>query len=456
MKNVVVYLSLLLMNAYLGLTAQDLNRIEIRPGPEDGIDAEIRTDMNYPIWFEDDFISNSWTVSGNHFDQRSLIKFDLSSIPRKAEIVSATLSLFCNTNSGHHQLHSGDNATYLKRITSSWDQYTVKWNNQPSTTDEGVVMLPPSEYQIQDYPEIDITDHIKFFHENPDLNFGLMFGLVNEYPYRALVFSSSNHIDPLKRPLLIVEYKECVAPDTSFNYQLNPDNQSFYFTSSNQEGVKYWWSFGDGFYSDLPNPEYIYPVQGNYNVCLTASNNCDTLTRCKNINSCDFSQPLIQAEIDELVVSFSLQTAELEIYDYLWDFGDGFLSVLNEPEHVFNEPGNYTVCVRLNTNCGEKNQCMEVELKLLSDLLFESENNVNIFPNPAYGVVKISANIPGLKIESIELFDDKGTCVHKVSERNDFSFFSEALYDFGHLAKGVYTFRIKTQNGFITKKLILI
>ena len=283
-----------------------------------------------------------------------------------------------------------------------------------------------------------------------------MFGLVNEYPYRALVFSSSNHIDQLKRPLLIVEYKECVVPDTSFNYQLNPDNQLFSFTSLDQEGVNYWWSFGDGFYSDLPNPEYIYPVQGNYNVCLTVSNNCDTLTHCKNINSCDFSQPLIQAEIDELVVSFSLQTAELEVYDYLWDFGDGFLSVLNEPEHVFNEPGNYTVCVRLNTNCGEKNQCMEVELKLLSDLLVESENNVNIFPNPAYGVVKISANIPGLKIESIELFDDKGTCVYKVSEMNDFSFFSEALYDFRHLAKGVYTFRIKTQNGFITKKLILI
>lgn len=456
MKNIVFFLTLFLLNACLSLTAQDLKIIEIRPGPEDGIDAEIRTDMDYPIWYEDDFISNSWTVAGNPFNQRSLIKFDLSSIPRKAEIISATLSLFCNTNSGHHQLHSGENSTYLKRIISPWNQYTLSWTNQPSTSEEGVIILPTSEFQTQDYPNIDITSHIKYFFENPDLNFGLMFGLVAEFPYRAMIFASSNHSDPQKRPLLTVEYKDCILPDTNFSFQLNHDGQSLTFTSANQEGVNYWWSFGDGFYSDLPNPEYIYPVQGNYNVCLTASNNCDTLTLCKNIKSCDFSLPKMQAEIDELVVNFSLQADEFEIYDYLWDFGDGFLSVLNEPEHVFNEPGNYTVCVQLNTNCGKKNQCMEVQLKLLSDFSVESDYKIDIFPNPADGVVKIKSNVPGLKIEGIDLFNDKGTLVYNMSKRNDFTFNSETIFDFGHLAKGVYTFRIKTQNGNITKKLILI
>jgi hypothetical protein len=42
----------------------------------------------------------------------------------------------------HHQIHSGENASYLLRITQPWDQYSVTWNTQPSVTFEDAVEIP--------------------------------------------------------------------------------------------------------------------------------------------------------------------------------------------------------------------------------------------------------------------------------------------------------------------------
>ena len=81
---------------------------------------------------------HAWTNSGTAVNQRSLINFDLSVIPLNAIIQSASLFLYVdmnlNTFPGGHQQLSGSNESIIERITDNWNESSVTWNIQPSTT----------------------------------------------------------------------------------------------------------------------------------------------------------------------------------------------------------------------------------------------------------------------------------------------------------------------------------
>ena len=71
---------------------------------------------------------------------RSLVRFDLSTIPIDATLSSATLELFAIDASNARTV------TYdIHHIMASWDEYTCNWNNQPTyyaTPDASLVMSP--------------------------------------------------------------------------------------------------------------------------------------------------------------------------------------------------------------------------------------------------------------------------------------------------------------------------
>ena len=52
-------------------------------------------------------------------------------------------------------------------------------------------------------------------------------------------------------------------------------------------------------------------------------------------------------------VKFSQKDYEVNILTFLWDFGDGTSSVINEPTHAYSQTGTYIVCLTVTTdnNC---------------------------------------------------------------------------------------------------------
>lgn len=436
--------------------AQTLELIEIRPGIEDGFDAEVRTDRNYPIWYEDDFISNAWTVGGEVFTQRSLIRFDLSALPPGSEIVSAKLSLFCNTESGHAQLHAGENASVLKRIISPWDQYNVIWNNQPDVTNTGAVFLPKSISQNEDYLNIDVTEHIQYFKSNPELNYGFMLQLLDEFPYRAMVFASSNHLDPMKRPLLSIEYQQCQIPDSSFTYQMSDITNGVQFSLEEDPDCEYWWNFGNGFFSDIPTPHFIFPEPGIYYVCLTVSNDCDTLTNCKNIIVCNFDSLRFETNISGNSVEFTITQSGIYIEEYFWDFGDGFLSYLSNPVHIYSEPGTYEVCVRITTICGDYYYCDSIVLYTTGSSNIQVDNVLSVYPNPSRGQISVKLSENSEVLTSVSLVDIKGLTHYFQSFNSSASSISRFDHDFSSMGKGIYYLLVGTKKRSFVKKIVLL
>lgn len=189
--------------------------LTLQPGPEAGKDAHVeavenRYDLkspNYPYLH-----LFAWTINGDLAVVRSFLAFDLSPIPTGSQVLKARLSLYeyhkegAAISEGHSHV-SGSNAFQLRRVTESWQENTICWNNQPTTTTEHMVTAPQDTSASQDYVNIDVTNMVQYWVNNPTANHGILLKLVDEWPYRSILFATSDCPIAEKRPKLVVSYK---------------------------------------------------------------------------------------------------------------------------------------------------------------------------------------------------------------------------------------------------------
>lgn len=210
--------------------------LNIQPGTSIlGVDAKIwDLDPTNNFGSDPDFIGASWTWIGEVGTLRSLIKFDLTEIPEGAIIESAYISLFYNHESTSNG-QEGENAAYLRRITSPWEEDIVTWNTQPSTTSSGEITLPLSTSIDEDYIDIDVTDMVTEMASDPAMNYGFLMRQVVESVYSSMKFYSSDaDVTEDQKPKLLV----CYTLDTTLyngsieaptNIQLYPNPFNNYF-----------------------------------------------------------------------------------------------------------------------------------------------------------------------------------------------------------------------------------
>src|SRR6185436_15114022 len=106
---------------------------------------------------------------------------------------------------GSHTSLTRSNASFLQKVTSSWNENTITWNNQPATTTTNQVTLAQSTDPHQDY-SLDVTTLVQNRVTTPATNFGFMLRLQTELNYAALVFASSDNADITRRPKLSLTY----------------------------------------------------------------------------------------------------------------------------------------------------------------------------------------------------------------------------------------------------------
>jgi hypothetical protein len=176
----------------------------VRPDASAGEDAFLSSaapDNNYGT--HPDFISNKF--SGGIV--RSLIRFDFSIIPTTAIVNSVKLSLYAYNSPANGSHFVGRGESYLQTVDSNWDESTVTWNNQPSSSSVNQVTLDNAQTTIQDYLNIDITTTASTMIVNPSENHGYIIRLVDEtLSSNKLVFGSSDNQNIDLHPKVVVEY----------------------------------------------------------------------------------------------------------------------------------------------------------------------------------------------------------------------------------------------------------
>lgn len=219
--------------------------------------------------------------------------------------------------------------------------------------------------------------------------------------------------------------------------------------------TSYLWSFGDGATSTLQNPTHTYVTQGSYTVRLiiTTSLGCmDTLTLINGVKvgtlpTTDFSAtPLIVCAFTD--VQFTDLSVPAD--EWLWDFGDGVTSTVQNPTHQFTAPGPFTIkltaknsgCPNVNTkpayinvlppvplftatpNCNNRTQFTFTDNSIgpLSWLWNFGDGTTSTLQNPP------PHNYPSLGTFSVSLTVNNGSCsntlvkvIKTINENPDFT-----------------------------------
>lgn len=156
-----------------------------------------------------ELVASAWTINGETVYYRGLFKFDLSSIPANATIVSAKLSLYSNPlplNGDLVHANSGtNNSMFIRRITNSWDSPTTNWANKPSTTATDQVSIPHTSQSFLDLLDIDVKNLVVDMQNSG--NYGFMIMLQNDVIYNIRDFCSSTNVDATKHPKLVITYQ---------------------------------------------------------------------------------------------------------------------------------------------------------------------------------------------------------------------------------------------------------
>lgn len=195
------------------------NVLELQPGPDEGKDAmisDLQPDTNFGDYkyFEATFLTEPvLTVMRSN---RSLIDFDLGSLPKSAVIQKVTLQLsydlpvpfdsvyVANTDPSTGVAFYG---AVLQQIIEPWDEHKVTWNNQPKTIEMNQVFVYPF-IKNANFIEVDVTP--LFVNPSASLlpSYGMLFRLWPDNMFPGFRFASSDYPEASMRPKLIISYSE--------------------------------------------------------------------------------------------------------------------------------------------------------------------------------------------------------------------------------------------------------
>lgn len=125
-----------------------------------------------------------------------------------------------------------------------------------------------------------------------------------------------------------------------------------HFINNSSGATTFHWDFGDGntfnTTDNIDTVTHTYITPGNYTVVLHASNGCSDTTANETVNvypvpDAAFTANRFAACLGDTVRFTNLSTGATS---YEWEFGDGNVSTLTNPTHIYATPGNYRVLLR--------------------------------------------------------------------------------------------------------------
>ncbi|MDI6794288.1 MAG: PKD domain-containing protein, partial [bacterium] len=179
------------------------------------------------------------------------------------------------------------------------------------------------------------------------------------YPVTFMVTDSCGLSDSETITITVTGYDaDFTASDTAGCVSLQ-----FCFTDLSAGNITSWsWDFGDSGTSTDSSPCHTYTTAGSYTVTLEVSgpDGADIETKVNYIEvyppgvAADFTAEPVSGCMP-LLVDFS-DSSTGNVLSWLWEFGDGDTSPLQNPQHLYMGPGDYTVTLVVGGDCGSDSE----------------------------------------------------------------------------------------------------
>lgn len=159
---------------------------------------------------------------------------------------------------------------------------------------------------------------------------------------------------------------ELATPGFTAQPVCDGDTMHFVNTSYAQNAIisDYTWDFGDGTGSNLPEPSHKYASPGQYTVTLsigTDANCIDTIQKVVYVQPRPIANITVAPVCEGASATFvnnSNPNGGGPISSYLWDFGNGVYSNVQQPVYTYASDGNYNVSLTVQSvdGCSDKMQ----------------------------------------------------------------------------------------------------
>ncbi len=343
----------------------------------------------------------AWTNNGAYYNYRSLMHYQLTSIPTNATVNSAKLYLYAK-NQGTTEGRPGsptfgtNNAVLLQKFIAPWQASSTSWYSQPPVDIATQKILPQSNNTNEDYV-VDITDFAKTWVNKPDSNFGFVMRMQTESnPYNSMIFESGDATDNSRNLRLEICYSIPIPMPVSLT--------SFTATA-------------------ITHPFTKIDFSTNDETNLTAI--------------------IIEKSFDGIhfIEAKTITTRGSEVsnqYSFI-DKTDGSAVCVYYRLKMLSKEGSYKYSGVVNVNFLTTNELMTVE----------------IFPNPIRNEA-LNLNVYLLKDDAIDVcvFDVNGRLVSAVSLKGSKGFNSVKVPTFTDKKAGIYSVRITSSNNIVTKKVV--
>jgi PKD repeat protein len=232
-----------------------------------------------------------------------------------------------------------------------------------------------------------------------------------------------------------------------FDYSCAENEISFQNLSSNSDSCM--WNFGDGIFSYENDPVHIYLDAGIYNAILVVSNDCGIDTSSQEIIVPCTPMATFIYSIDKFEVRFDNNS--FNATGYLWDFGDGESSQLEDPIHIYPEIGEYNVQLIAFNEFGSDTSVLIIDITQI--IQFTQADLIRIFPNPAKEELYISFQANEDESIQFQFLNVGGQIV--IADRFTIRDTNYKM-DISYLPKGIYFLRIVGEQRVYTQKIFII
>lgn len=163
---------------------------------------------------------------------------------------------------------------------------------------------------------------------------------------------------------------------TSVSEGCSGTSVDFKVTNMPEDGI-YLWNFGDGSFSNQPNPEHTFTKPGRYQVMLSMS--AAGVGTIQNKPSSDMiviheapsaAFNVLKQEYEGHLPSVHFENRSLGGNKYHWDFGDGQNSTIPHPDHIYKKKGVYQVELTVTNEIG-------CEDKIMKDVRIDKDYNLD-------------------------------------------------------------------------------
>lgn len=236
-----------------------------------------------------------------------------------------------------------------------------------------------------------------------------------------------------------------ICVDAAAAYSMVDSSGTVNFFDASTNATTWMWDFGDATTSTLQNPTHTYSANGTYTVCLIAAG-CTSDTICTSVTVCPEVPGAVFTSSDSAMTAmFNGPTSGVTAY--LWDFGDGNFSTVQNPTHVYGNTGVFNVCLTVYNLCGDSaTSCDTVTVIMLGDVSLSSVASVGIYPNPANDAATVtvtSAEYTGNYV--FEMYDAAGKLV-----RVENGVFGQQLkIERNDISSGIYLYKIRKDDAVI-------